>query len=427
MRRKILIFIVLIANIFITPCALACGEIESLSVDGATVQKIGATSYLVTVKEGTSKVKLDAKTSYEWVDGYGPRTVSTNNDVQLKVNGYRCGYGIYSYDVSFKTLNNLIAENTDGSGQADSQPEATIETGEVDDSNAFGLKNLTITGYEIPFKNDEYTYNLEVEGDVSSLNIVATKYRDTDTVTISENYKNLAVGQNIITITVASAEQGSTTYEIIVDKKEPLSDNNYLANLSIANYQLNFDPSETTYNVDIKREKTLSITAIPESELAETQIIGNDSLSDKGTITVRVSAEDGSTRDYVINYARKFDIMDYWMYLAVGGGIILLVILLVINNKQKKKKASAQTPSEVKQPGNVPSANIATVEPTQEANTEVVAVSPPTAQVDNSSLEIIEPTNLDSPSAPTNSSAEKSEQTPNQQSDDSSATEVFKL
>ena len=205
-----------------------------------------------------------------------------------------------------------------------------------------------------------------------------------------------------------------------VNKVQKKSSNNFLAGLTIEKYQLNFDPSVTEYTVEIGKESVLNISAITESELASYVILGNTNISDGDTITVRVTAENGETKDYVITVKRKFNIMDYWIFIVIGLLLFLLLLVFTISkNKKNKKKMGPETIQ-----GENNTAGVIQDVGSQNQNsaqTEVFsqdgAQMAPTTSTPGT-LRIIEPTNLDTQPVNNENSAVD---------EDKSPTEIFQL
>lgn len=81
------------------------------------------------------------------------------------------------------------------------------------------LNTLTVKGYELnkPFSKENSTYFLNIENNVDSLNIEATKDDSTSTICIYGN-EDLEVGTNKILISVTAENGNVRTYRIFVTK-----------------------------------------------------------------------------------------------------------------------------------------------------------------------------------------------------------------
>ncbi len=389
----------------------ACGEIKNVVSNIGTVSQINNTNYLVIIPDDVDNVTLLATTNYKWIDGYGPRKVNTNEEVQLKVDGSSCGYGIYTYFINFKKISSLIAENSDANDtKVNSQKKDDKNSEETNEKPL--LKLLRVDGYEIDFDPKKYEYDIEVGEDVKELTIVHSSNDYNTSVKISENYQKLVDGLNVITITLTN--NGATTvYKLNVTKSKPKSNNNFLASIFISNHQINFDPSTLLYDVEINNEKALNFTVVTESDLATYDIIGNSDLKNGSIIKIKVTAEDGSIREYTINIIKKFNIMNYWIYIVI---ILLLLVILILLISRKKKKNKSLGPQIIAGQSNtkgtiqpaVPQ-NSATVPPKENNTTEQLTSKAPTTSV----LKILEPTNIEEPK--------------NSVDEENNPTEIFKL
>lgn len=333
---------------------LACGEINELASDVGKVSKVDDTNYLVKIPEGTSNVNLSGSTNYQWVTGFEPRSVSTNETVELKVNGESCGYGIYTYFVKFEVDKPVADEKKDEKPKEDNKENEADKKPVEDNTPGVKLKSLEVKGYALDFSPTVYEYNLEVDSTVDSLDI-KTDLNEGDgaNIVVSDNAKKLVEGENKITISVMDSNSNVTLYTLNVEKLKLKSNNNFLANITVSGYQLNFDASQTSYSLEIGKENALNISVVTESELASYEIIGNQNLANGSTVTIRVTAEDESIKDYVININKSFNIMDYWIYVVVGLLVILLIILFVILKQKKNKKGNTIKNNDVLGPDNV--------------------------------------------------------------------------
>jgi len=412
--------------LFITTNVYACGELKSLVVAGAKVEKTGDASYVVTVKKGTSTVKLVAESDYPFEEGYGPREVSTNSEVELKVNGNACGYGTYTYKISFKQESTIIAENTQTTATTQPVVEEPAPT-PVQESSKPTLENIVIEDVEFTFSKDTLDYSIEVDEDVTELNITAKPTEEGDTVSISENIKELTDGVNKIIITVTNPVGETTTYTINVTKTKSLSDNNYLASLKVTGYTLNFDAEEENYTLKIGNDSYLGIVAEAQSKNATVDIKGNENLKNGSVITIEVTAEDGTTKDYTIkiqkdNFIIAF-VKEYIVYLVVALLTLILLVLFIINsNKKKKNKAREVKPESVAAPATTAGVIQSQETPVQTPHT----TAQPTQTTQNSTLQIIEPTNIETPQQNPQPTVQPTPEVSTNVSDETS-TEIFKL
>lgn len=424
--KRIVILISLLTLFLSYTNVNACAEIKNLKIQDATITKIGDTIYEVAIKEGTTKVTIEAQTDYKWVKGYEPRSVATNASVQLKVDGNpECGTTTYTLDFVTAKKNESTNSNNENENENALSNTSTNTTEVTEEGNStverpIELKELAIEGYELNFNPKNKTYDIEVNNDVTSLNIIATKEDETDNIIISENAKLLEVGKNVITITVENSEGKSIIYEINATRKDNRSDNNFLSSLVISGYTLAFNPSVSEYTLNIGKESYLDISVVTQDKNATYQILNNSNLKNGSKITIKVTAEDKSVKNYIINITKKTTIMDYvneyLLYIIIGGAvlILLIIVLIIVSVKKKKNKQKVEPENianETETVGEV--AAPLTTPTTQEGNETLLNNN----EITPSTLEIIEPTNI------TGEEQAASTET----NGDSSNTEVFKL
>ena len=85
------------------------------------------------------------------------------------------------------------------------------------------------------------------------------------------------------------------------------SNNNYLSELKLNNGTLVFDKEKTEYKVTVAYNiEKMEVTTKTEDGKAKFEITGNEELKvGENTITIKVTAEDGSEREYKIEVIRK--------------------------------------------------------------------------------------------------------------------------
>ena len=84
--------------------------------------------------------------------------------------------------------------------------------------------------------------------------------------------------------------------------------NNKLKSLEISNYQINFDPETTIYNLTIENESSLDIIPNVQDSTSSVVVNGNENLKDGSVIKLIVTAVDGSTKEYIINISKNEEI-----------------------------------------------------------------------------------------------------------------------
>lgn len=245
-------------------------------------------NYTLTVKKDVTSVKINAtlesdKSSFN--KGYGPRTVNLN-------------YGV----------NNVLIKVTSESGATKTY---TIKiTREDDRSSNNYLKSLNVSSGDFTFNKKTLNYSFSVQNDVTSLNVIATPEDSKSTVSGAKTY-NLKEGLNKITIIVTAENKQTRTYTLQVTrivKNISKEVNNKLESLEITNYQINFDPETTIYNLTIENENSLDIVPKVQDSTSSVVINGNENLKDGSVIKLVVTAVDGSTKEYIINISKNEEI-----------------------------------------------------------------------------------------------------------------------
>jgi hypothetical protein len=190
------------------------------------------------------------------------------------------------------------------------------------------LANLNVDNYYLNFSNLRTSYVLEVENSVTSVNI-SGNVEDSRSKVIGLGNTNLDVGSNIKTIVVTSESGVTRTYVLTIIRKDvtgnslPLSNNNYLSNLSIEGIEFNFDKNNLNYVLGVINDiNNIKIDYTKEDESSVVVIDGNTNLvQNENYIKVIVTALDSSQRIYTI-IINKYD-----------ANIIETSDLEVINNK----------------------------------------------------------------------------------------------
>lgn len=176
------------------------------------------------------------------------------------------------------------------------------------------LSSLSISNGKLSpnFKKDVTSYNMEVPFSVSRLDIKAVADDSKSKVSIANNE---LVAEAITDVKIiVTAENGSTkTYVIKVkrgkDPNKPLSNNNYLASLSVNNGILSpvFNKDKTNYVVYLPFEiDSIEIAALVEDTTYATLKVDSPNSLNVGTntYTFTVTAEDESVRVYTVNVIR---------------------------------------------------------------------------------------------------------------------------
>ena len=168
---------------------------------------------------------------------------------------------------------------------------------------------------------DYYTYTYE--STVTNINVAATLEDSDATITSGlGNYSSSDTGANV----VVTAEDGSIKTYIIKFSRNKSSDNN-LSSLSIDGYNLNetFSSSKTLYTATVPGTvSSIHVNATAnDTKATVTSGDGNHNLNyGANTIQIRVTAENGSTKDYTLIVTRSKKTISALSDLKVDGTTI---------------------------------------------------------------------------------------------------------
>lgn len=211
------------------------------------------------------------------------------------------------------------------------------------------LKSLTVTpeGLSPKFSASVTEYAMSVEDTTKKVDIEAIPEDEKAKVSISGN-TDLEVGENTVEIKV-TAEDGTTkTYKIIVTKEE--KGQLKLKELLIEGLPLQPEFQSDIYEYTLSLEKNniteLNITATPNKEDTEVEIVGNADLKvGANIITILLKSKDGeenATYQVTVNIPEKAagimgEKSDLYMYAGIFAAVIILIIIVIVAVKRHKK------------------------------------------------------------------------------------------
>ncbi len=212
-------------------------------------------------------------------------------------------------------------------------------------NNLSSLKSSVGT-FDIAFDKDVTVYTLTVPYDTEIV-ILSGGLEDINSVVDGLIEYKLTEDKTVANITVTSESGEKKVYTVyIIKEAKPVvtpvvyyySSNNYLKSLEIEGYEITFDKETLEYKIKVKSDVTsLDIKAIPESNKSRVEITGNEKFK-KGnnTVTITVTAEDGSTREYKITVDKEAEKKDALTEIEDSSNtaekivIIILIILVVL-------------------------------------------------------------------------------------------------
>ncbi len=295
------------------------------------------TDYKIEINHNTSSVNVEAKLNSDtssFVPGYEPGNVNITGDVTVKLIKVKSQTGsTRTYVLTF------IKKGTD-----------------VIENESTQLSDLIIPGVRIPFESNVANYNITVgyESELIDIytplknkdSIVELKLKrlsDEDYLIIDNLNVNLDVGENFLEINVKDSNNNVSTYRVTIIRKEfglDIEKDTSLKELKVLGYDISFKPDKKEYRVKIKTEKSLVITAIPNSTRAEVFIRGNDELTGFSTVRVKVVAENGDYDTYSIDIKKDAYNKEIEIASIIAGAVIILLSssIIIIKKKRKNKK-----------------------------------------------------------------------------------------
>ena len=199
------------------------------------------------------------------------------------------------------------------------------------------MKTLYLSSGMILFDSDKLSYDVEVPNKVSSIKVSGDTSSDKAKVK-GLGDTTLKVGLNVIKVVVTAENGEEKTYTLNITRREKSEDakldsNNYLKDLSIEGYEIDFDKEQLEYEIKRNGKSSLNIKAITESKKAEVAIIGNEELKDKDEIKIVVTAESGDNRTYTITVVDESNI------LTAIGIFIIGVLSVAVATLYKKRRS----------------------------------------------------------------------------------------
>lgn len=176
------------------------------------------------------------------------------------------------------------------------------------------LKSLSASGYNLSpsFSKDNTSYTVKVPKTATTVKLEGTA---NDSKAKVSGLGNITLTGDTTTATIKiTAEDGTTkTYTVKIEKEKEAtttkSSDATLKKLDIGGFTLNptFKSNINTYSIKVKNNITgLDVTAIPNHDRAKVTISGNKNWKEgTNTVTIKVTAEDGSVNNYIINVERE--------------------------------------------------------------------------------------------------------------------------
>ncbi len=302
MKKKFLI----IAIILFLPQIVLAAPSASISTNASSIEKGKSVTATVTL---TDTAAWNIK-----ITGSGAATCSQRQaDVTSDGKSTTKKFTLSCKSVSEGTITfTVTGDITSGSGQTKDvsmNKQVTVTPPKSSDNN---LKDLKVDGATVSgFSGSKTSYTLK-DNSGTSISISATA-NDSKASVSGTGTKSLKYGKNTFGVTVTAENGSKKTYNIIVNKPDPRSKNNNLKSLAIDKGTIEFNKNTTSYLVKLEHEiNEITITASVEDAKARISGTGTKTLKDYvNEFKIVVTAENGSTKTYVVKVARKDEAGNY--------------------------------------------------------------------------------------------------------------------
>lgn len=295
-------------------------NLKNITISHGTIAfNQNTTIYSVTVDQAVNSISLTAEladSKANFLDGFGsPRNVDGlvygNNAVQFKVSAENGT--VKTYTVNINRNDGRSANNY--------------------------LSAIELSNGKVPFVKDVLNYSLKVPYSVTSLEIFATP-EDPKSIVSLNGGGQLQVGENIITVTVVAENNAERPYVFTVTRLAEgvlLSNDNYLKSLQIGRYNVQINKTKLVYTVVVDDKSQLEVVPVPNDPEAYVAISTDSKAIAGGTVKIRVTAQDSSVRDYVINIRqRPNSYVMYSLIIITNLSFILAAIVLFRYLKEAK-------------------------------------------------------------------------------------------
>lgn len=168
------------------------------------------------------------------------------------------------------------------------------------------------------------------------------KFKSIESVLTSDedtNYKN-DISKKITYIISKKVEEKVSNSNSNI----PKSDNNYLKDLIIDNYNINFNKDKNSYDIKLEDNiNKLDIKCILEDESAKYEIKGNENLKDNNHVYINVISASGLKNTYVINIKKDIKVVNEKLdnkakvIIFISSIIVILFFVLFILHKVKER------------------------------------------------------------------------------------------
>ncbi len=291
------------------------------------------TSYFARVDSSVSSLEIraslyDSKAYFE--EGYGPRSVDLApglNTFAVRVRSEAGTLRVYTIDIFRET-----GEENPGTCTADIENVALLKGIDI----TTDLENISIPSIE--FDSKVFTYSIKVPYSVANVIVKGYTLHEGDLVTVVGGANLEEDKEEIITITIRSAEcqEIERVYTIGVTRttEEIKSSNSEVASITVEGheeftFQANEPYSGITLKKNEKKLKNIIVNTVDEGTTCEA--LGNEKLKYGSKIIIKcVSEDETSTSEYVIQVTGVKKGTNVFFIIILVILVILVIVYIVL-------------------------------------------------------------------------------------------------
>ena len=267
---------------------------------------------------------------------------------------YKEGSNYYVLSIADETLDNKCVDNFLACSNYSANLEFFVKQTDKTETN-ITLTQVGAGAFKVDTRSLEYWMENMQEIEYSPYQEQTIKINKSQTPVIENSKTSIIetqkpeVNNNTIKEKVETTNKNTPTVSQEETPKIELSSNNYLKELNIKNYKIDFTKEKQNYTITIpKKIKSLDVTATPEDEKATYEITSIDNPHENDTIKIIVTAENKEKRTYVVNIKREENksennttsIVNKLNKVAfmIGGVVTVVIILAIIISYYQKRK-----------------------------------------------------------------------------------------
>lgn len=228
--------------------------------------------------------------------------------------------------------NNTVAPNKK------QEQSTTVKNEEKKDDDAT-LKSIVLSAGNIEFDSSKLVYDIEVSNNVGEILLEAVASSDKANIEAPDKLI-LQLGMNTFEIKVVAESGLEQIYKLNINRLDRvLSSDSLLENLIIEGYEFDFKKNVFVYEIGEVKNKFLNIETISSDEKSQIEIYGNDNLTENDAIVIKVTAEDGSSSQYILyvsNVSSNIIISIIIVSCLLGISLIVNIIFTIKKIKERK-------------------------------------------------------------------------------------------